>query len=196
MSVAGLILAAGQASRYGADKRLVRLADGRTMLETVLALYAQVCQPLLVVLRPHDEAAQAMAQAHGAQVLWCDDADQGMGRSLACGARVLLNRPDVSGVIVGLADMPFVSLSTLKRVHQVLQGQQQAVLPRHLQRPGHPRGLPRSVFELLRDLRGDEGARHAVDWQRAIHIEVDDPGILQDVDTPVDLATFQRAAAP
>lgn len=198
MSIAGLILAAGRGTRFGADKRLARLPDGRTLLEAVLARHASISQPLLTVLRPDDEAAAALCRQHGAQVLICEDADQGMGHSLACGARALLAMPEVEGVLIDLADMPFVAVATLCQIHQCLldQGQTgQAVVPRYQGRIGQPRGLPRACFAALSQLQGDQGARHIVDWQHALHIEVDDAGILQDIDRPADLATPGASAS-
>lgn len=187
MSIAGLILAAGRGTRFGTDKRLARLPDGRTLLETVLARHAGISQPLLIVLRPDDEAAAALASRHGAQVLVCEDADQGMGHSLACGARALLAMPELDGVLIDLADMPAVSATTLRRVQQALRDTGQAVTPRYQGRIGQPRGLPRACFEALSRLRGDQGARHLLDWQQAVHVEVEDAGILLDIDRPADL---------
>lgn len=196
MSIAGLILAAGRGTRFGADKRLARLPDGRTLLEAALARHAGISQPLLIVLRPDDEAAAALARVHGAQVLVCDPVDpaeQGMGHSLACGARALLTMPDLEGVVIDLADMPSVSAATLRLVHQALRNTGQAVAPRYQGRLGQPRGLPRTCFEALSQLHGDQGARHLVAWQQAVHIEVDDAGILLDIDRPADLAMLGPA---
>lgn len=197
MSIAGLILAAGRGTRFGADKRLARLPDGRTLLEVTLARHAGISQPLLIVLRPDDEAASVLARQHGAQVLICDPVDQadpGMGHSLACGACALLAMPQVEGVVVDLVDMPSVSAETLRRVHQALRDQGRAVVPRYQGQMGQPRGLPRACFEALSQLRGDQGARHLLDWQQAVHVEVDDAGILLDIDRPADLARLGASA--
>lgn len=188
MSIAGLILAAGRGTRFGADKRLARLPDGHTLLEATLARHAGISQPLLIVLRPDDEAASVLARQHGAQVLICTEADQGMGHSLACGARALLAMPEVESVVIDLADMPSVSAATLHLVHQALRDHRQAVVPRYQGQLGQPRGLPRACFEALSQLRGDQGARHLLDWHQAVHVEVDDAGILLDIDRPADLA--------
>lgn len=195
MSIAGLILAAGRGTRFGADKRLARLPDGRTLLEVALARHAGISQPLLIVLRPDDEAATALARQHGAHILICENADQGMGHSLACGARALLAMPDLTGVLIDLADMPAVSATTLKRVQQALRDTGQAVAPRYQGRIGQPRGLPRACFEAVSQLHGDQGARHLLDWQQAVHVEVDDAGILLDIDRPADLAALGTSAA-
>ncbi|MBI2731888.1 MAG: nucleotidyltransferase family protein [Aquabacterium sp.] len=195
MSIAGLILAAGRGVRFGGDKRLVRLPDGRTLLEATLARHAGLSSPLWVVLRPGDEAASALARSYGAQILICEDAHLGMGHSLACGARALMDEPELDGVVVDLADMPWVSAHTLRLIRQALAEHGQAVVPLYQGRMGQPRGLPASCLAALARLRGDEGARHIVSWQDAVHVDVDDHGILQDIDRPADLTRFTALAS-
>lgn len=188
--VAGLILAAGRATRFGSDKRMARLpGDDHTLLEAVLATFTAALAPVFIVLRPADEQAARMAEAFGARPLVCDDADSGMGHSLACGARALQAVDGLQGVLIGLADMPAVSPATLHSLMQALMAQRRAVVPVYQGRLGHPRGLPAEALPALGRLRGDQGARHLLDWQvEAVQVEVDDAGILLDVDTPADLA--------
>jgi molybdenum cofactor cytidylyltransferase len=197
-----MVLAAGKGSRFGADKRLAVLpgGDGRCMLEQVLATFTSVLSPVLVVLRADDDAGLRIVRACGAIPVACEDADFGMGHSLACGARALQGMKGWQGVLIGLADMPRVSPRTLTRLQEVLLAQNKPVAP---VRPGaaaqhgkagplgHPRGLPADAVPALLSLRGDQGARHLLDWQLdALHVEVDDAGILLDVDTPDDLAAM------
>lgn len=188
--IAGLVLAAGRATRFGSDKRLARLSeDGRTLLETVLRTFTAVFNPVFVVLKPEDVEARQIALACGATPLVCEDAELGMGHSLACGARALQTMPALQGVIIGLADMPAVSAATLQDLRQALIEQARPVVPVYQSQLGHPRGLPGDAIPALSRLRGDQGARHLLDWQvDAVRVEVDDAGILLDVDTPADLA--------
>ncbi|TAL00039.1 MAG: nucleotidyltransferase family protein [Aquabacterium sp.] len=201
MSVAGLILAAGQGTRFGADKRLAVMPDGRTLLASSLQPYVGVCRPLLVVIRPDDMAAHDVAKACGAQIVVCTDADRGMGHSLAEGARALLEMPGVAGgglkgVLIGLADMPRVSCTCLQALQQALLASDRPVAPVHQGTLGQPRALPARYLPALARLQGDQGARHLLDWQReALLLDVEDPGVLLDVDTPEDLRTLPVLAA-
>jgi molybdenum cofactor cytidylyltransferase len=167
MSIAGLILAAGQSTRFGSDKRQALLPDGRCMLEAVITCYRQVFDSVELVVN--------------------EQADLGMGHSLACGAQALLAHEELSGVVIGLADMPAVSPATLMDVSQTLAGRMQPVVPVYQGHLGQPRGLPRKWFDALSRLIGDQGARQLLDWRQAVPVHVNDPGILQDVDTPQDM---------
>lgn len=199
MSVAGLILAAGRATRFGCDKRQATLPDGRSMLDVVLGLYASVFDTLLLVLPPDDAFGQALAQRHGARTVLNTCPDAGMGASLACGARALIPQAHIGAVVVGLADMPYVQVATLLALRQALSGPQDPVVPvvpAHEGQLGQPRGLPRAHFAALAALAGDEGARHLLHWRtQARVLPVCDPGVLRDVDHPADLLPGDRDEA-
>jgi molybdenum cofactor cytidylyltransferase len=194
MSVQALILAAGQGRRFGSDKRQALLPDGRSVLDAVLALHAGCFAQCWVVLRPGDAFGQAACARWGATPVWADDAEQGMGHSMACGVRAVLAQAATSaadgalqGLVLSLADMPFVQATTLRALQQAVVSQPDPVVPVHAGQMGHPRGLPVAHLPALSALQGDEGARHAIAWSAAHRLQVDDPGVLRDIDTPADL---------
>lgn len=187
MSIAGLILAAGQSMRFGSDKRQAVLPDGQCMLEAVITRYREAFDTVLLVARDDDPFARQLADIHGIELVISEQADLGLGHSLACGAQALLAHQDLTGVVIGLADMPAVRSATLMDVRQTLTGRMQPVVPVYQGHLGQPRGLPRSWFEALSHLTGDQGARQLLDWRQAVAVHVNDPGILQDVDIPQDL---------
>jgi molybdenum cofactor cytidylyltransferase len=191
MSVAAIVLAAGQATRFGRDKRQAILPDGRSMLDSVLDSYAQVFDPVLLVVRADDAFAQGLAERHGARIVISEQAGQGMGHSLAAGAQALLSLAGlpipIDAVVIGLADMPAIAQSTLLALRAALEQQAQPVLPVHEGQMGHPRGLPRAYLEAMGTLTGDMGARHLLDWSAAMQLPVNDPGVLLDIDHPDDL---------
>lgn len=194
MSVQALILAAGQGRRFGSDKRQALLADGRSVLDAVLALHTACFARCWVVLRPGDAFGQAACARWGATPVWADDAEQGMGHSMACGVRAVLAQAaspaadgPLQGLVLSLADMPFVQAATLRALQQAVLSQPDPVVPVHAGQMGHPRGLPVAHLPALSALQGDEGARHAIAWSAAHRLQVDDPGVLRDIDTPADL---------
>ncbi len=190
--IVGMVLAAGQSSRFGSDKRQAILPDGRCMLEAVLQRFHAVFDTVLLVAREHDAFAQQLADVHGSVLVVNEQADLGMGQSLACGAQALMARRDVDGVVIGLADMPALAASTLQDIKDVLAARMAPVVPRYQGQLGHPRGLPASWFEALGRLSGDHGARHLLDWRQAVAVQVNDRGVLLDADTPEDLARLAQ----
>jgi molybdenum cofactor cytidylyltransferase len=194
VNVAGVILAAGSAKRFGSDKRQALLPTGVSLLETVLRTQTQVLPRVLVVSGPGDRFVADLCVVHGAQHVVCDEAHMGMGRSLAAGIAAVQAHDQAgtpcAAVLVGLADMPWVRPDTLHALLQAFAQTGQAVLPLHQGRMGQPRILPRQVWPALLTLRGDEGARQALDWSQAHRLPVDDAGVLMDADTPDDLVRY------
>lgn len=152
-----------------------------------VTIHTQVFPRLIVVLRPEDgDLAEAVErQAEGVRAVFCPDARLGMGHSLACGARTAAGWPYL---FVALADMAWVRPATLSHLAEVMQraGPDAVVQPVHGSTPGHPVGFGAAWFPRLEALTGDDGARSLVRsaGARLIRVTVDDPGVLQDLDTP------------
>lgn len=187
--IAGVLLAAGQGSRFGGAKLLAPLPGapaGVSVGARSCALLAAAVSPVLAVVRPGDLRLAAVFAAAGAGVVEFPGADAGMGASLAFG--VAATRA-ADGWVVALADMPWVSPATIRAVAAALAGGAQVAAPFHDGRRGHPVGFGRAQLAALLALDGDRGGRAIVDAAGAelTRIDVDDPGILRDVDVAADL---------
>ena len=177
-----LILAAGSARRFGSDKRLFPI-DGVAMLARTVDVYRAVFDDVAVVIRPAESQVAALVQAAGARVVEAADAASGQSRSLAAGVAAF---DQAHGLVVGLGDMPFVAPATLRAiVDEMAAFPEHIVRPRHAGRPGNPVGFPASAFAALGRIEGDTGAREVIAASDDVRfVEVDDPGILTDVDQP------------
>jgi len=185
----GLLLAAGQARRFGADKRLARL-DGEPLLLIAARRLQAALADTLVVLGPDDAEHEALLAVEGIASTRCPDAALGMGHSLAHGVR---QRPDAAGWLIALADMPLLAPITLATLAESLASDA-IVAPSLDGVRGHPVGFGHDYYVELIALSGDVGAkpllqRHA---ERVRLLPVDDTGVLADIDTPADL---QRVCA-
>lgn len=180
-----IMLAAGVSRRFGADKRQALLPDGRGLLDASLEAVPPAFDLRLLVLRPGDEALAALFREHGWESLLAADAGLGMGHSLAAGIRAAR---DWEGALIALADMPFIQARTYLRLAQALTRHDIAV-PVHRGRRGHPVGFRRSLFGELASLAGDRGARALLErhGDRCHELEVEDAGVLRDIDTPAAL---------
>lgn len=185
--VAALMLAAGYSRRFGADKRRLQLGDGRSLLSASLALPCSMLEEVWLVLRP-DEAPAALDLPTGVRIVQNPATAQGMGHSLAAGAERLLAESGAEAVAIFLADMPLIrrdSLETLLR-HASADN---IVLPSYQGKRGHPVLFGRAFWPQLATLSGDTGAKPVLlQHPEAVRIvELNDPGVLQDIDTPADL---------
>jgi molybdenum cofactor cytidylyltransferase len=116
----------------------------------------------------------------------------GMGHSIAAGVAA---RPHASGWLVLPGDMPLVQPSTLVAVAAALGEHHAVVYAQYRGQRGHPVGFGTELFSELIALDGDEGARRLVARYPAHGVEVDDAGVLVDVDTQQDLQRLLAAQA-
>ena len=186
LNVVGLLLAAGSASRFGSDKLRHALPHGVAIaVQAARHLRSQV--PVVAVVRPgSDELAQAL-QAEGCRIVVCGNAAEGMGASLACGAR---ETPEAEAWLVALADMPYVRPSSIAAVRAALEDGAPLAAPFFRARRGHPVGIGAKYRAELAAIGGDEGARALLERHGAQlrKIPVGDPGVIRDIDRPEDLA--------
>ncbi len=185
MTTGILLLAAGSSKRFVSDKRLSLFQEGRTLLDFTLKNITLSSLPLLVCLRERDTALEEKLSAAQIHCVKCHTASQGMGASLAEGIGKL---PGWDGVLIALADMPWIKASTYNAV--AAQTQPNSIcIPTYQQQRGHPVGFGREFFSQLGGLTGDRGARTVVQDNAAavMEVSVQDSGILRDVDRPEDI---------
>jgi molybdenum cofactor cytidylyltransferase len=186
-NICGILLAAGQSKRFGHSNKLLQpLANGLPLITQTVRTMLSVLGSVVVVVPPdHDDLKQVL-QDETVQLTINPAADVGMGNSLACGATA---SNDADGWIIGLADMPWIKSTTLSKIITALHAGHPLVAPRYQNLRGHPVGFGREYRETLQNLQGDVGARSVLKQHKAqLHyLDVNDPGILLDVDTPADL---------
>ena len=189
--IGGLVLAAGGATRFGAPKQLADL-DGIPLLEHSLRTMtaAPVSRVVVVLGSGADEIASAV-DLHGADPLVCARWEEGQAASLACG---LAELSDCEAVVVTLGDQPRVSPDAIRRVIAERNGAG-AVRATYGGNPGHPVLLERELFEQLRNVTGDKGARNLLLSAQVLDVPCDDLGGGEDVDTPAELDAL-RAGGP
>jgi molybdenum cofactor cytidylyltransferase len=188
-----IVPAAGRGSRFsgagGSGHKLAQPLDGRTVLEcTLRAVLASQLPCLVVTTAELAPLAARQVARRDVLVLSPGEAARGMGYSIAAG---VAERSGSPGWLVLPGDMPRVQPASLQAVAAAL-AQQIVVFAQHRGRRGHPVGFAAELYSELVQLDGDDGARRVVARYPAVGVELDDPGVLQDVDTPGDLAQLTR----
>lgn len=186
-SVTGVLLAAGQARRFGANKLLATLPDGNPVALTTAATLAAAVDRVVVVVGDAASATAVRFATAGYTPIPCSDAALGMAHSLRCGVAA---SADSAAWLVMLADMPFVRAETLRQIVAAIRAGAAIVVPRQAGREGHPVAFAASFRAELEALQGDRGARSILERHRAAirYLDVEDSGIHVDIDTPADLA--------
>ena len=195
MRIVGVLLAAGEGTRFGGDKLLARLADG-TPVGVMSARNLTAALPeAIAVVRPEDVRLAQLLDTAGIAVEPCPSAWQGMGSSLAHAVRA---RPDADGWIVALADMPKVRPETIHAVAAALEAGASIAAPSYRGERGHPVGFSAAYGARLAALSGDAGAREILRAERArmMLLESDDAGVVADIDTVLDLERLQAERPP
>ena len=182
----GLLLAAGSAKRFGSNKLLHLLPHGVPIAVQAARHLKPETSALIAIIRPGQDTLFKALQEEGCDVVICENADEGMGASLACGARAA---GLAKGYLVALADMPFIRRSSIAAVRGALQDGAALAAPYWRGRRGHPVGISHAFYEELVQLKGDEGAKSilAANEARLVKIPLGDPGVLRDIDRPEDL---------
>lgn len=186
--IGAIVLAAGFSSRFGSSKLLAQLSDGKSIFQQTMQRITEVFPERLVITRP-EMVAPLQKLAPGTAVLGFEQAEQGMGATLAFAAQQI---GDWDGCVVCLGDMPFIETSTYRYIAEQVTTDS-VVTPTFDSRMGNPVAFGRNFFTDLAGLTGDSGGRKLTSMypQAVRELQVSDPGILQDIDTPQQLALYQ-----
>jgi CTP:molybdopterin cytidylyltransferase MocA len=197
-SVAGVLLAAGEGSRFGRPKALIEL-DGQTLAERGVALLrAGGADPIVVV------TGAAPIQLSGIHAVYNEEWRTGMGSSLRAALRVLDSAregdsdqapgalpSDVGAVVVALADQPLVGYEAVARLIAAYRGGASVAVAAYEGKPRNPVLVAREHWpEVIALATGDTGARAFLRARPDLVtlVECGDTGSPDDIDTPADLA--------
>jgi len=172
-----LVLASGRGERFvasgGTGSKLRALLGGKPVLERTL------------------DAVRASGLPWHLE----DAGHEGMGDCIAAAVRATRDAP---GWLVLPGDLPLVRPQTLQAVAAAL-ADHAVVLAHYRGQRGHPVGFAASCRDALLLLQGSQGAALVVRAQATVNpvaqLELDDPGIVTDIDTLQDLADAERLLA-
>ena len=185
--VAGVLLAAGQGSRFGRPKALVEL-DGQTLAERgVRMLRAGGADQVLVVT---GAAPVELAPEDWIHTVYNAEWRTGMGSSLRAALRSPVLSQDVGAVVVALADQPLVGSTAVARLIAAYRSGASVAVAAYDGQPRNPVLLAREHWaEVIATATGDQGARAFLRARPDLVtlVECGDAGRPDDIDTPADL---------
>jgi molybdenum cofactor cytidylyltransferase len=191
MTVAAVVPAAGKGERFGGAKLLADV-DGEALLgRSIRCLLDGGVEEVVVVTAPGSRVETAGPKAipvlgdRRVRLVLNPDPDRGMFSSIQVG----LGTVDADTVLVLPADMPFVDSRTVAAVVKTAVVSGGVISPRYRGERGHPIAMPGSVCRAVAAAEVASNLKQVLadlDPPRTA-IDVDDPGVLRDVDVAGDL---------
>lgn len=186
--IGGLILAAGEGTRFGPEPKLLAELQGRPLVERAIRAQCEVpsIDRVVVVLGAYADQLQERVDFARATVVVCENWHEGQAASLRRG---LTELRDAYKVIVTLGDEPLISSELVARFVTEPPGARAV----YNGRPGHPVVLGPDQIQRVMALTGDRGARELLGEGPRIELAGrEDAG--RDVDTKEDLERMRNEA--
>jgi CTP:molybdopterin cytidylyltransferase MocA len=195
LKIAMIILAAGFSQRMGVLKPLLPVGETSALSRAVsLGRHEKIHMISVVTGHRHEEVEAALLDCHAKNVRHVHNARyaDGMLTSVKAGIRSLPT--DVDGFFLLPVDVCAVRPETLEKLMTafILSEGEHIVYPTTQGRRGHPPLIPYALAAGLRDYDGDNGMQGYLSGFSFEEVELEDPGILMDMDTPDDYAVLLR----
>lgn len=190
MSVAGIILAAGNSERMGRPKALLPLGAKTFLQHALEALSAAGVDDVFVVCGRDARRIRGRHLVHPNRIVENPDPGQGQLSSLKIGLAAA-REENATAAVAWLIDHPSVSPTTLKVLLESLDGDTDFVRPRYNGKNGHPLVISRRIFDRIADMPLDKGLKPLFSSSEVTvkTVEVVDANVVQDIDTPEE---YQR----
>lgn len=191
---AAVVLAAGLSSRLPANKLLQPIAGKAVVRYAVEAALESRVSRVLVVTGHEAERLHAALSDMPITIVNNSLYSDGLSTSLKCGLQQV--QANCDGALILLGDMPFVTGALLDRLMARFDpaAGREICVPIADCRRGNPVLWGRRFFPELMAISGDKGGKFLMDLHKEFvaELEVDDQGVLIDIDTPDDLRTQTR----
>lgn len=201
MKVMGIMLAAGEAQRFGSDKRQALLPDGQCLLQCSLQQLYPCVDGIVLVVKQSAPWLEALLQAFPRVELLQVPTSKGLGDSLAAAIQCIngvdveakgeakgMDKSPTDAVLLALGDMPWIKPYTYQHLRTAL-AHHAIVAPTYQGKRGHPVGFQRNYFNALSRCKGERGA-YSLLANAGVDLHcctLEDPGVLADIDRPEDI---------
>ncbi len=189
--VGGILLAAGGSNRMGRPKQLIEFEGATLIQRTAESLKGSGCDPCIVVLGSNANDCVTELSGIGIDICINEAWASGMSSSIKAGLmRLLEAEPDLSAVMITLADQPYVTAAIIgKFVAEYRRIRPTMIASEYNGITGVPALFSREMFDRILKLKGDRGARALIEAAGDNVIRFSVPEAAFDVDSPADLVS-------
>jgi molybdenum cofactor cytidylyltransferase len=171
----------------GCAKALLPIGDTSFVRRIATSLRTGGAASVTVVVGRH--AAEIRAHLDETDLRVIEHAGWATGRTGSLQAGLSALPRDAPGVLLAPTDMPWFRADTIRALLTAFHGHPEAdfCAPRHGDRHGHPIALRRTLFDDIAALGPDAPLRELLRTRCRVSVDVDDPGVLHDANSPEDL---------
>jgi molybdenum cofactor cytidylyltransferase len=190
MRVTAVVLAAGNATRFGSPKQLAT-RDGRPLLQHPLdALAAAGVDDVVVVLGVEAAGIEAAIAWRAERRVVNPRPQDGLASSLRVGLDAAARDPGTDAALIVLGDQPGLRATVIDTVLDAAMATDRAIVRPRYEADGAPNPVlvRRSAWALAAGLEGDRGLGPLLASHPELVTEVAVAGAIPDIDTPADLA--------
>jgi len=189
-----IILAAGSSSRMGRSKQLLKVGDESLLRKTIRTVIASEVDKIVVVLGSSTEAHHQEIIDLPVQTIFNPDWQKGMGSSLKYGVQFVEEQFQSCGaILVTVCDQPLLTAYHLKKIINTFQSSKSPIVASFYSgSPGVPVLFDHSMFEKLKTMDDQHGAKKIIKDNIKSASLIDFPQGEVDLDTPDDWEKFSQ----
>ena len=182
-----VILAAGLSKRYGLKNKILEKINGKTVIETILDRLIQIDSNknnIVVIGGNNYSSLKKTLNKYDVKVFYNKNYKNGLGSSVSFIFKKKINK---NGIMFIPGDMPLISIKDFKKlINTFVQKKNKIISPCYKKKIGNPLIIPKIYFNLLKNLKKDEGARKFLPSKDFIHVQCG-YGTIFDIDTKYEL---------
>ena len=195
--IASVILAAGKSERFGAPKVLQHF-NGKPFLAGILDTLRKsgIRENYLILGFNAEKMIASLPEIEDLHLVINKNFEDGQFSSLQTG--ISNCKKKYFGLLICLIDQPHLKSETFRNiVKKVWSNSEKIIIPVFNNRGGHPVYIPESIFPEIVKNSSKKSLREVFSNHQdlILRIAVEDPGILEDIDTPADLNRLENRSA-
>jgi molybdenum cofactor cytidylyltransferase len=191
--ISAIVLAAGESRRMGQPKMLLPWGESTVLGQVISVLRSAGVEDIVTITGGFREQVEAIATRKGSRVVFNPEyASNEMLSSIQCGLRSL--KAEAEATLICLGDQPQVQERSVRRVTETFEkSRSRLVVPSYQMRRGHPWLVARSLWGEILAMMSPQSPRDLLNAHsnEIEYVNVDNPSILQDLDTPEDYLKFK-----
>jgi molybdenum cofactor cytidylyltransferase len=193
---AGIVLAAGGATRFGSPKQLLPWREEPMVRASTRSALSAGLSPVIVVVGAAGQAVENAVSDLPVSVARNPSWETGQSSSIRAGLAAC--PPSVCSAVFLLADQPHITPDVIQALVDAHASERAAIVAPLIQgdRRGNPVLFDRETFADLNELRGDDGGRAIFTMHRVHYVPWHDERIARDVDTEEDYRRLRQEDQP